>query len=205
MLQELHSEHIARRQRLWRPANAVRDPGINLPRPVFLKSRDIPKRPEPPLRDIIARLTRLPEPPAPEPELIETDEPDTAPEPSGPIQLELIEGLPPIPDPVADPDFPPAPKYPKLWEIMNAVCARYKIKRDHLLSKRRTLDIVRPRQIAMYLAKTLTIQSFPEIGRRMGGRDHTTVLHGMRRIEELRAIDPDLDAIITELEGQLRK
>jgi chromosomal replication initiator protein len=54
-----------------------------------------------------------------------------------------------------------------------------------LLSDRRTRVIVKPRQIAMYLAKTMTPRSFPEIGRRFGGRDHTTVLHAVRKIEEL--------------------
>ena len=54
-----------------------------------------------------------------------------------------------------------------------------------LLSSRRTANVVRPRQIAMYLAKTLTLRSLPEIGRRFGGRDHTTVLHAVRKIESL--------------------
>jgi chromosomal replication initiator protein len=49
----------------------------------------------------------------------------------------------------------------------------------------RTANVVRPRQIAMYLAKTLTLRSLPEIGRRFGGRDHTTVLHAVRKIENL--------------------
>jgi chromosomal replication initiator protein len=53
------------------------------------------------------------------------------------------------------------------------------------LSSRRTANVVRPRQIAMYLAKTLTLRSLPEIGRRFGGRDHTTVLHAVRKIETL--------------------
>jgi chromosomal replication initiator protein len=53
------------------------------------------------------------------------------------------------------------------------------------LSSRRTANVVRPRQIAMYLAKVLTLRSLPEIGRRFGGRDHTTVLHAVRKIEGL--------------------
>ena len=53
------------------------------------------------------------------------------------------------------------------------------------MSSRRTANVVRPRQIAMYLAKTLTLRSLPEIGRRFGGRDHTTVLHAVRKIEGL--------------------
>jgi chromosomal replication initiator protein len=60
------------------------------------------------------------------------------------------------------------------------------------VSNRRTRVIVKPRQIAMYLAKTLTPRSFPEIGRRFGGRDHTTVLHAVRKIEELISGDTKL-------------
>ena len=59
------------------------------------------------------------------------------------------------------------------------------VSKADLLSSRRTRTIVRPRQIAMYLAKILTPRSLPEIGRRFGGRDHTTVLHAVRKIEEL--------------------
>jgi chromosomal replication initiator protein len=56
----------------------------------------------------------------------------------------------------------------------------------------------------MYLAKQLTTRSLPDIGRRFGGRDHTTVLHAVRRIEELRAIDPVLSADIETLARKLR-
>ena len=63
----------------------------------------------------------------------------------------------------------------------------------------------RPRQIAMYLCKQLTTRSLPEIGRRFGGRDHTTVMHGVRRIEDLRIqdsqISDDLDMLRRSLEG----
>jgi chromosomal replication initiator protein len=52
--------------------------------------------------------------------------------------------------------------------------------------------IARPRQIAMYLSKQLTPRSLPEIGRRFGGRDHTTIMHGVRRIEELKTTDSQL-------------
>ena len=65
------------------------------------------------------------------------------------------------------------------------VARQYNVSRADLLSSRRTANVVRPRQIAMYLAKTLTLRSLPEIGRRFGGRDHTTVLHAVRKIEGL--------------------
>jgi len=69
------------------------------------------------------------------------------------------------------------------------VARQYNVSRADLLSSRRTANVVRPRQIAMYLAKTLTLRSLPEIGRRFGGRDHTTVLHAVRKIEGL--VDTD--------------
>jgi chromosomal replication initiator protein len=57
------------------------------------------------------------------------------------------------------------------------------VSRADILSSRRSASVVKPRQIAMYLAKILTLRSLPEIGRRFGGRDHTTVLHAVRKIE----------------------
>jgi chromosomal replication initiator protein len=61
-----------------------------------------------------------------------------------------------------------------------------------LVSARRARAVARPRQVAMYLSKTLTSKSLPEIGRGFGGRDHTTVIHAVKKIEELRATDPQL-------------
>ncbi|MFB3149740.1 MAG: helix-turn-helix domain-containing protein, partial [Alphaproteobacteria bacterium] len=58
-------------------------------------------------------------------------------------------------------------------------------------SARRARAVARPRQVAMYLAKQLTSRSLPEIGRKFGGRDHTTVMHAVRRVEELRSGDSD--------------
>ena len=58
-----------------------------------------------------------------------------------------------------------------------------------LIGPKRVRSYARPRQVAMYLAKSLTARSLPEIGRRFGGRDHTTVIHGVRRIEELKTQD----------------
>jgi len=64
---------------------------------------------------------------------------------------------------------------------------------------------VRPRQVAMYLAKTLTLRSLPEIGRRFGGRDHTTVLHAVRKIEGLVGNDVALAEEIEVLKRQLQE
>jgi hypothetical protein len=70
-----------------------------------------------------------------------------------------------------------------------------------LKSQRRNKTAVRARQIAMYLAKTMTEQSLPEIGRRFGGRDHTTILHGVRKIERLVVSSPELSAQIERIKS----
>lgn len=80
----------------------------------------------------------------------------------------------------------------RIEEILKIVSRHFKVPRNDLLSSRRSRDVVRPRQIAMYLAKSLTSRSLPEIGRRFGGRDHTTVLHSVRKVEQLMKDDGDL-------------
>jgi chromosomal replication initiator protein len=87
---------------------------------------------------------------------------------------------------------PQEPKRVKIEDIQRTVARQYNVSRSDLLSSRRTANVVRPRQIAMYLAKTLTLRSLPEIGRRFGGRDHTTVLHAVRKIEGLVGTDLSL-------------
>ena len=77
------------------------------------------------------------------------------------------------------------PRRVRIEDIQRVVARHYNVSKADLLSSRRTRTIVRPRQIAMYLAKVLTPRSLPEIGRRFGGRDHTTVLHAVRKIEGL--------------------
>ena len=76
--------------------------------------------------------------------------------------------------------------------IQRTVAEYYKIKIADLLSKRRSRSIARPRQVAMALSKELTNHSLPEIGNAFGGRDHTTVLHGCRKIKELRETTADI-------------
>jgi len=80
----------------------------------------------------------------------------------------------------------------RIEDIQRVVARHYNVSRNDLLSSRRTRIIVRPRQVAMYLSKLLTPRSLPEIGRRFGGRDHTTVLHAVRKIEGLLAEDTQL-------------
>jgi chromosomal replication initiator protein len=90
-------------------------------------------------------------------------------------------------------------------EIQKKVAAHYSIKLNDMVSHRRAREVARPRQVAMYLAKQLTSRSLPEIGKRFGDRDHTTVLHAVRRIEELRSTDAtfaeDLDLLRRMLES----
>ncbi|MBA3446177.1 MAG: chromosomal replication initiator protein DnaA [Pseudaminobacter sp.] len=84
------------------------------------------------------------------------------------------------------------PKRVRIEDIQRIVARHYNVSKTELLSNRRTRTIVKPRQIAMYLAKVMTPRSLPEIGRRFGGRDHTTVLHAVRKIENLSGGDNTL-------------
>lgn len=83
----------------------------------------------------------------------------------------------------------PEPKKVKIEDIQKLVASHFNVSRADILSSRRTAAVVRPRQIAMYLSKLLTPRSLPEIGRRFGGRDHTTVLHAVRKIQGLVTAD----------------
>ena len=76
--------------------------------------------------------------------------------------------------------------------IQKTVADYYKIKVADILSKRRSRSVARPRQVAMALAKELTNHSLPELGNACGGRDHTTVLHACRKIEQLREESHDI-------------
>lgn len=90
-------------------------------------------------------------------------------------------------------------------EIQKLVSTHFDLKPVDLVSARRARAVARPRQIAMYLSKRLTTRSLPEIGRKFGGRDHSTVIHAVRRIEELRDTDREIDGavrvLMRELEG----
>ncbi|MBB6505799.1 chromosomal replication initiator protein [Sphingomonas endophytica] len=88
-------------------------------------------------------------------------------------------------------------------QIQKLVCEHFELKPLDLLSARRARAVARPRQIAMYLAKRLTTRSLPEIGRKFGGRDHSTVIHAVRRIEALRDSDREVDQAVHVLLGQL--
>jgi len=116
-----------------------------------------------------------------------------------PVTLEMAERE------VRDLIRPQEPKRIKIEDIQRVVARQYNVSRSDLLSSRRTANVVRPRQVAMYLAKTLTLRSLPEIGRRFGGRDHTTVLHAVRKIEALVARDTALSEEVESLKRQLQE
>ncbi|MGA0602943.1 chromosomal replication initiator protein DnaA [Caulobacter sp. KR2-114] len=89
-------------------------------------------------------------------------------------------------------------------DIQKATAEHFSLKQADLISERRNRSVARPRQAAMWLAKQLTTRSLPDIGRRFGGRDHTTVLHAVRRIEELRVADAQLNRDLETLMRKLR-
>ncbi|MEN3929686.1 chromosomal replication initiator protein DnaA [Microvirga sp. W0021] len=97
------------------------------------------------------------------------------------------------------------PKRVKIEDIQKLVASRYNVSRSDILSERRTAAVVKPRQIAMYLAKILTLRSLPEIGRRFGGRDHTTVLHAVRKIEKALHEDTALSDEVELLKRMLQE
>jgi len=85
--------------------------------------------------------------------------------------------------------------------IQKKTAAHYKISLADMLSASRARAFARPRQVAMYLAKTLTENSLPDIGRSFGGRDHTTVMHALRQVEKLKTADV---SFAEEVEGLKR-
>lgn len=89
--------------------------------------------------------------------------------------------------------------------IQKAVCEEFRVTLTDMTSKRRARVIARPRQVAMYLSKKLTKRSLPDIGRRFGGRDHTTVMHAVKRIDSLRAEDAAFNAQIEAVETALKR
>jgi chromosomal replication initiator protein len=115
------------------------------------------------------------------------------------LTREVLDGL----YPVAKPIVRHGP--PSISEITEAACARFGLTLDELLSPSRTARITWPRQVAMYLARELTDESLPAIGRQFGGRDHTTVLHAYRRTATRIADDAELrelvDNLLTDLRG----
>ena len=97
------------------------------------------------------------------------------------------------------------PRRIKIEDILRIVSRHFAVSKQDILSQRRHRSVVRPRQIGMYLAKHLTSRSLPEIGRRFGDRDHTTVLHAIRKIDKEVGENPRLKDEIDELKRQLSR
>lgn len=96
----------------------------------------------------------------------------------------------------------PGGRIPLASTIINAVSKHFEVSRVDLMSSRREAKIVRPRQIAMFMIKKLTVRSLPEIGRNLGGRDHTTVLHAVRKISSILG-DTSISDAIFAIAGKL--
>jgi len=87
--------------------------------------------------------------------------------------------------------------------IQQTVCDRFGIRVSDILSKKRNKEIVLPRQVAMYLSRKLTQLSLPDLGRRFGGKDHTSVLHSIKKVEKLLKEDHNLEKLIEDLEATI--
>ena len=116
-----------------------------------------------------------------------------------PITIELVESI------IRDLVLGIEPKRIKVEDILRVVSRHFAVSKADILSDRRHRSVVRPRQIGMYLAKQLTSRSLPEIGRRFGNRDHTTVLHAIRKIDREMGDNPHLKEEIEELKRQLNR
>jgi len=93
---------------------------------------------------------------------------------------------------------------PTIDTIQKTAADHFAIKQSQLKEKSNTRQVVFPRQVAMYLVKELTNASLPEIGRAFGGKHHTTVMHSIRRIQQQRQTDPDLNRLIHKLIDSLQ-
>jgi hypothetical protein len=167
LLEQLHSEHKARRARLFTSGKVER------PEPKQAEPRDY--KPLPPPRyikpitylqgvNLTRRVLRI-------------------------VEISLERRL--------------LTKTSSLQEVLDAVGSHFLVSKMDILSQRRDARVVRPRQIVYFLAKELTPMSYPEIGRRIGGRDHTTVLHGFRKIEKLEETDSNLRETLNKLRLRL--
>ena len=97
----------------------------------------------------------------------------------------------------------PKDKMVTIDEIQRVVAEKFDIKVNDLKSKSRRRELVTPRQIAMYLARQLTNESLPQIGRKFGNKDHTTVIHSIKKVEADKSNNPIIFRIIEELKDQL--
>ena len=92
---------------------------------------------------------------------------------------------------------------PAIARIQAAVCRHYSLPPEVLIGPSRARHIARSRQVGMYLAQRFTVLSYPEIGRRFGGRHHSTAIHAVRRIAALRAANPEINADIIAITASI--
>lgn len=177
-LEQQHAEHKARLDRLWNPTRRAITP---TPAPAMVTPPTQVEPPNPPMFDDQheARLLDL------QKEVRDLGRRISA-------ELSTLSPQPTV-----------TPPRPSVQTIIKTVATYYRVSIKEIYSQRRDLYIVRPRQIAMYLAHHLTARSMPDIGRKIGGRDHTTILSGIRRIKDLRRLDPKMDADISALTALL--
>jgi hypothetical protein len=98
----------------------------------------------------------------------------------------------------------PRPDGPPTISLIQSIVARsFNVTKMDILSQRRTQNVVLPRQIAMYLAKNMTMRSYPEIGRRFGGRDHSTAIHSVHKISARCVSDPEFAGRINALKAEI--
>lgn len=100
---------------------------------------------------------------------------------------------------------PPKTAVPSIRVIQRLCADYYEVSVLDLLSIRRSAELVKARQVAMYLSKEFTSKSLPEIGRRFGGRDHTTVIHALRKIKEKESSDKEMADDLNALRQQIRE
>ena len=90
-------------------------------------------------------------------------------------------------------------------DVLRVVATHFGVRPADIKSSRKSRDISRPRQVTMYLARRLTKASFPEIGQALGGKDHSTVVKGVQRVEKLMAQDPELADTLRVVENAVRQ
>lgn len=110
---------------------------------------------------------------------------------------------PEIPDPHMS--EPPAPKYPSIALIVEHVAKYFGVSVLDISAQRRHARVMVPRHVVFYLAKTMTLKSLPKIGRAIGGRDHTTILSGVRKMERMLPNDPKLAADVDYIRNSVRQ
>lgn len=98
---------------------------------------------------------------------------------------------------------PPIVPRPKVARIQRIVCEYYRLSHNDLISHAKTASVFWPRQVAVYLCRRLTLHTHSEIGRRFNGREHSTVVHAVKKVTAARAANPDLDRELTHLEARI--